>query len=455
MISRKEIWFSIFIACLLGAFSASGDPLAEISEQGRAQAREALSELREFRLSVEQEALPLETRVRELREQLDEAQRRLEQFREAADSSAIALSELQDEKEKLSLRRQTIESLLDEIIGSHAVAPRYGEREIIKSLWKEWTSTRGTADQLLLAEPILVQVLSDLSSEVGGNISSLTVFLPTGQKIGGIGLSLGPLLYFAAQGVNVGMVDSSDPVLPTLRPSVGKEEDLIRNTLADRSGILPIDPTGGVALALRDSQSGLTGEIRQAGIWIYPILIAAIVALVVVLLKWTMIARTQMAFRRGIPLGLRFQANPGKDTLRKLLKDQPEQLRSFWETLYSSGGIDPDSREDLLFARLIEVRLRLTKGLAALSVIAATTPLLGLLGTVTGMIATFQQITLFGQGDPRSLSGGISEALLTTKYGLIVAIPTFLIYAYLSRKAHGTVSDLENFARAAESPEQG
>ena len=60
-------------------------------------------------------------------------------------------------------------------------------------------------------------------------------------------------------------------------------------------------------------------------------------------------------------------------------------------------------------------------------VIAAVAPLLGLLGTVTGMIATFDAITEFGTGDPKLLSGGISEALITTELGLCVAIPTLLL----------------------------
>lgn len=135
--------------------------------------------------------------------------------------------------------------------------------------------------------------------------------------------------------------------------------------------------------------------------------------------------------------------NGGQTELRNLLDRQPALLRSFWETLWTERGSDPDAREDLLFTKLIEVRLKLTKGLAALSVIAATTPLLGLLGTVTGMISTFRRITLFGAGDPQALSGGISEALITTKFGLVVAIPTFLLYAFLSRRAQGTAAELE------------
>jgi biopolymer transport protein ExbB len=80
------------------------------------------------------------------------------------------------------------------------------------------------------------------------------------------------------------------------------------------------------------------------------------------------------------------------------------------------------------------------------AITASAAPLLGLLGTVTGMISTFKLISVFGAGDAQSLSSGISEALVTTQFGLIVAIPALLLYAYLSRKAKGMVDGMEKTA---------
>lgn len=74
---------------------------------------------------------------------------------------------------------------------------------------------------------------------------------------------------------------------------------------------------------------------------------------------------------------------------------------------------------------------------------AATTPLLGLLGTVTGMILTFQSITLFGTNDPKLMAGGISQALITTMLGLIAAIPLLFAHAILSSKAKKIINILE------------
>ena len=79
----------------------------------------------------------------------------------------------------------------------------------------------------------------------------------------------------------------------------------------------------------------------------------------------------------------------------------------------------------------------LNKGLLIIKVISVVAPLMGLLGTVTGMINTFQAITLYGTGDPKLMAGGISQALVTTVLGLTVAIPTTLYIQLLVEEAEG------------------
>jgi len=81
--------------------------------------------------------------------------------------------------------------------------------------------------------------------------------------------------------------------------------------------------------------------------------------------------------------------------------------------------------------------------LSTLGMLAAIAPLMGLLGTVTGMINTFHVITYYGAGDPRMMSGGISEALVTTMLGLTVAIPIMLFHTLLSRRVETQISTME------------
>ena len=102
--------------------------------------------------------------------------------------------------------------------------------------------------------------------------------------------------------------------------------------------------------------------------------------------------------------------------------------------------------EEILYEKMLHTKPKLERMLPFLSLAAATSPLLGLLGTVTGMINTFKLITVFGTGDPKRLSSGISEALVTTEYGLIIAVPCLLLFALLSRKAKGILASMEQTA---------
>ena len=104
--------------------------------------------------------------------------------------------------------------------------------------------------------------------------------------------------------------------------------------------------------------------------------------------------------------------------------------------------------EELLFEKVLRVRPGLERFLPFLAITAAAAPLLGLLGTVIGMIKTFQLITVFGTGDAKSLSSGISEALVTTALGLIVAIPTLILHGTLSRMAKRKLGLLEELSVA-------
>src|SRR6187399_3127261 len=88
----------------------------------------------------------------------------------------------------------------------------------------------------------------------------------------------------------------------------------------------------------------------------------------------------------------------------------------------------------------------LERFLNSLGTIASISPLLGLLGTVTGIIRAFNAVMLGGMGDPRMLAGGISEALITTAGGLAVAIPSFIAYRYLRGKVERIVIDMEKIA---------
>ena len=108
---------------------------------------------------------------------------------------------------------------------------------------------------------------------------------------------------------------------------------------------------------------------------------------------------------------------------------------------------NPNADTETLELKLSESILRevpkLSSRLTLIKIISVVAPLIGLLGTVTGMINTFQAITLFGTGDPKLMAGGISQALVTTVLGLVVAIPMVFIFTLLHTRSRSIINLLQ------------
>ena len=116
------------------------------------------------------------------------------------------------------------------------------------------------------------------------------------------------------------------------------------------------------------------------------------------------------------------------------------------QVYHQNRNIDVESLELKLGEAVLKETPKLNRFNMMLKVIAVVAPLLGLLGTVTGMIITFQAITLFGAGDPKMMAGGISQALVTTVLGLCVAIPTVLLHTLVAGRSKALVETLEEQA---------
>mgnify|MGYP001974501717 CR=1 FL=1 len=131
---------------------------------------------------------------------------------------------------------------------------------------------------------------------------------------------------------------------------------------------------------------------------------------------------------------------------KEIADDNDEKSIIYKMNSVTSKEISPESKENLMDELIINYSSKVDWGNNWIKFFAAVAPLLGLLGTVIGMIETFQAITLFGTGDPKQMAGGISQALVTTMLGLIVAAPLLGFYTYLSEKSSSIVQFLEEKA---------
>ncbi len=205
--------------------------------------------------------------------------------------------------------------------------------------------------------------------------------------------------------------------------------DMARGIEKAETGLhpFPIDPTRGAMLALLVQVPDLKNRIEQGGLIGYVILIIGFVGILLALERLVVLFLTNKKVQEQLE-----NSEPLDNPLGRIMlvyKDNPETDA---ETL----GLKLDE------AILREMPI-LQRGLWTIALLAAVSPLLGLLGTVTGIIETFQSITLYGTGDPRVMSGGISQALVTTVMGLLVAIPLLLFHGYLSSKSNGLIQVLD------------
>jgi biopolymer transport protein ExbB len=212
------------------------------------------------------------------------------------------------------------------------------------------------------------------------------------------------------------------------------------------AGELPLDPTLGNAHKIAATEETLLEHIAKGGPVMYPILGLAAAAFLVAILKWIGLSTVRMPSRRR--MGELLAAIRAKDDAKakaiaeKLGGPGGRMLRAGVENLAEPRDIV----EEVMYETILVTRLRLNRFIPFIAIAAAAAPLLGLLGTVTGIINTFKLITVFGSGDVKTLSGGISEALITTEFGLIAAIPSLLLSAFLSRKARGLLDRMEGIA---------
>jgi len=178
-----------------------------------------------------------------------------------------------------------------------------------------------------------------------------------------------------------------------------------------------IDPSLGSLLGLIIETPTLRERIDQGG-WIgYAIIVVAALGILLALYRWLVLTLTSIKVRRQMGKHEPNNSNP----LGRIQAAFEEHRGEGLETLQMH-------LDDAVLKELPP----LERGLNLVKVLAAVAPLMGLLGTVIGMIVTFQAITLFGTGDPKLMAGGISQALITTVLGLIAAVPLLILHAFAS-----------------------
>ena len=302
----------------------------------------------------------------------------------------------------------------------------------------------------------LSQLLENIDNKINPTWQTNKVVMPNGELQSAQVLSLGPVNLFVEPKQQVtGFVSFIDGAESTAgQPELFKAELLlpsdestgIISLMNTGKGEVSFDPTLTRAFKINSEQDSIIDHVAKGGIWIFPIVAFGLFATVIALAKAIQFYRLPSlipAFNERFAQLEKISQRDDRDDAQKTLFAQAKGMQAELINIALNSDVG-QKRDDRLFANLLHNKHKLDYWLGAIAITAAVAPLLGLLGTVSGMIETFKLMTLFGAGDPAAVSGGISQALVTTELGLVVAIPALILHALLSRRVKTYYGQLES-----------
>jgi biopolymer transport protein ExbB len=422
------------------------------SVEARLQA--SVEELTALRERIAAEKVPMSKRLRELEGELSAARLDFQQTQRLLDGRTLDLSNLRTELKT----RQDEQGYLGNLLGEYgrnlesrmhiAELQRHAPALTAAKLAAENTTL--SESELFGAQSALLETsIGRLDDALGGARFEGRAVDPVGLVKPGTFAMMGPAVLFrSTDGTLVGVVEqrlgSLEPTaVPFARPETGA---LAAQLIGSGQGEFPLDPTLGNALKVEATHETWEEHVRKGGAVMIPIFILAGAALLVVLVKWLSMAFVRTPSRRRLG---DFLTVVGSGDARAAAVDAAQMggpVGRMLEAGVQQLGQPREMIEEVMYERVLGTRLSLQRFLPFVAITASSAPLLGLLGTVTGIMNTFTMMTVYGAGDVKQLSSGISEALITTEYGLIVAIPALLIHAFLSRKARRITDEMDRAA---------
>lgn len=415
--------------------------------------QKALAELSELRQDIEKERIPLAQRLAELERNLTDRRAELARAQRFQENQLVELNALKSDAKKTADEVKYIDSLLNEYTKAfrsrlHFIEePRYSA--ILEAMEKaESSSDNSASDRFSERAALLTTSLERIESALGGEQFDGRAMDKAGRVWPGEVALVGPVAMFAsASGKLSGVLQQElNKTDPSVVPVDSDLESSFRTLVTSGSGQMALDATLGNAFKLTALKESLYEKIAKGGAVMIPLIALGAAALLVGIIKWLQFSRIRLASEMDLQRVLRHLENGSKDQALAHARKITGPLGDLLTAAVQNADEKREFIEELLYEKMLSARTAIERGLAFLALSATTGPLMGLLGTVMGMIATFKLISSFGSGDPKLLASGISEALIATATGMIVAIPSLLLHAFLSRKAKGIIGSMEQTA---------
>ena len=263
-----------------------------------------------------------------------------------------------------------------------------------------------------------------------------------GLKKEGQLLSISHAVHYLVIGDEGGLAFSTtEHDVTSLKPMVGVAVAVKLLEKGERADI-SFDLTDGLAFEKRAAGQSFLEHLKTGGVIIYPLVFLALLGLATGIYKTLQLYLIRSTYDEQVNKLIGLIKSGELEAARTFVKGLKDPIKSLLNEALEHHQQSRENLEEVLNENILGQLPKLDRLLSVLSVTAGAAPLLGLLGTVMGIIKTFEMIAIYGN-ETANLAGGISEALVTTKVGLIVAIPALIWYAILNRRLKGIVGNLE------------
>ena len=441
------------VATLLSVSLLHAQNLEQLQDSFKSDLESALAVLSASQKKVADEKVPLSKRINELEARVIEKRQELSRLERSSDNQLVELNALKTQTKGLNEEKAYLNGLISEYAQLFETRIHITEVDTYQSAVRALQSASKNPDlspgDFADAQVALLDASIDrLESLIGGKKFTSDALAPSGVLENGEVILMGPFAVFAsADTASAGLAQLQ---LGSPKPTVvdlGAERTAVIRQLSDAGkGEFPIDPTMGNALKIAATQDNLIEHMKKGGPVMLPIVGLGLAAVLIALMKWLQLSSIKLATPADLQLIL---SQIRTDNAPKALKHIDTMKGYVGDVLKSAVENRHEKKEyleEIMYEKMLSAKPALERWIPLIALTAATAPLLGLLGTVTGMINTFNMITVFGTGDPRMLSGGISEALITTKFGLVVAVPALICHAFVTRKVKGVLGSMEQIS---------
>lgn len=436
----------------LPAMVAAQD-LDRLTTGAQADLERALADLAAVRAETEAERLPLARHLAELEQKLANRRAELAKAQRFQENLLVELNALKSEAKLRADEVKYVDSLLSEYSRAFRSRLSFIEEPRYLAMFEATDKAAAAADlspadRFSQRGVLLETALARGEAALGGEVFEGTALDKQGRVQQGKVALIGPVAMFAStSGETAGLLQQElNRADPTVVPVDQKLVAASRALVTTGTGQLALDPTLGNAFKLTALKETLYEKVAKGGLVMIPLLGLGLAALLVALVKWVQLSRIRLVTETDVKRVLRHIED--RDTgaalghARGIVGPAGELLATAVEHLEEQK----EHLEEILYGKMLGARAKLERGIAFLALTATAGPLMGLLGTVMGMIATFKLISSFGSGDPKLLAAGISEALIATATGMAVAIPALLLHAFLNRKAKAVIGSMEQTA---------